>query len=257
MVLCCMFCHIFTTRKFYYFWNSNRLNLFSNVVLIFTCWTFHQVIFFILCYTYYGENMKNSTRDNIKGLLFVFWFILTFFCAIAFKGHDFLELFIFGQAFFIFGLVGLLSTEKISRDDYFIFLFILVGLTLVEISVVGIIKKEHINRMLPSIITNSIILLGLLIVMFERKNEVKPKIKTKKRRLSDFKTTKKGKVILYQRSYRYNIRDLSLIRETKEEKINLVAKTEYITQKVKKDNFTRNLGIFFIILGVLIRLLFI
>ena len=201
--------------------------------------------------------MKKQSEDNIKSILFVAWFIVTFVCAFAFSGSAYSELFIFGQAFFIFGLVAILSMDDISREDYLLFLFLLVGFTLIEISIVGMTKAEYLIKMIPSIITNSIILFGLLIIMFERRIKIKSKTKPKKRRLSDFKTKKEGKIILYQRSYRYNIRDLNLIKKNNENNVNLKVITEYINIKNEKDNFVRNLGIFFIIFGALLKLLFI
>ena len=111
--------------------------------------------------------MKKQSEDNIKSILFVAWFIVTFVCAFAFSGSAYSELFIFGQAFFIFGLVAILSMDDISREDYLLFLFLLVGFTLIEISIVGMTKAEYLIKMIPSIITNSIILFGLLIIMFE------------------------------------------------------------------------------------------
>ena len=190
-------------------------------------------------------------KDSIKGFLFILWFIMTIICAIILKNTWYLELIVFGQAFFVFGIIAVLSMGDFSREDYPLFLFILVGFTLIEIGLVGVIKIEYIPKMILSIISNSIFLLGLLILMFEKKY----KGNIKKRNLSNFKT-KKGSIILFQRTYRYNIRNLNLIKDNKRQIVNLVIKTDYIKQKNKTDKFAKNLGIFFIILGIFIRLLF-
>ena len=178
------------------------------------------------------------------------WFMITIICLLIFKSTWYLELIIFGQAFFVFGIIAVLSMGDFSREDYPLFLFILVGFTLIEIGLVGVIKIEYIPKMIPSIISNSIFLLGFLILMFEKKYTES----IKKRKLSNFKT-KKGNIILFQRTYRYNIRDLKLIKDNKGQIVNLVIKTDYIKQKNKTDKFVKNLGIFFIILGIIIKLI--
>lgn len=193
--------------------------------------------------------MEKDKKEKIGSILFLSWFILTIIFAVGFKGNTFITLFIFGQAFFIFGLIGLFSEGNITREEYPIFLFVLVGFTLIEISFIGLINSEYLKKMIPSVISNSIMLFGLLILLFEKKYKIKPK----KRRLSNFKTSKIGNINLYKRSIKYNIKKLNLIKTKKEEKINLVKKVEYI--KIEKDNFARNLGIFFIIFGLFIRII--
>lgn len=195
--------------------------------------------------------MKNNKKDSIKGFLFVFWFITTIICAFIFKDTSYWNLIVFGQAFFVFGIVGVLSIDDFSREDYPLFLFILVGFTLIEIGLVGIIKIEYTPKIILSIISNSIILFGLLILMFEKKY----KVKHKKRKLADFEERKKGKIFLFQRAYRYNIRDLNLIKENKKYVVNLIIKSENIDKKDKPDKFAKSIGIFFIILGIFIKLL--
>ena len=189
-------------------------------------------------------------KDSIKEFLFILWFMITIICLLIFKSTWYLELIIFSQAFFVFGIIAVLSTDDFPREDYPLLLFILVGFTLIEIGLVGVIKIEYIPKMIPSIISNSLFLLGLLILMFEKKY----KGTIKKRNLSNFKT-KKGSIILFQRTYRYNIRDLKLIKGNKKYVVNLVIKTDYIKQKNKTDKFVKNLGIFFIILGIIIKLI--
>ena len=193
--------------------------------------------------------MEKDKKEKIGSILFITWFILTIIFVICFKRNTYITLFIFGQVFFIFGLIGIFSGKDMSREDYPIFLFILVGFSLMEISFIGLIKKEYLKDMIPSIISNAIILFGILILLFEKKY----KIRYKKRRLSNFKTSKKGTIKLYKRTIKYNIKKLNLIKTTKAEKVNLVKGVEYI--KKRKDNFSRNLGIFFIIFGLFIRII--
>ena len=193
--------------------------------------------------------MEKDKKEKIGSILFLSWFILTIIFAVGLKGNTYITLFIFGQAFFVFGLIGLFSEENITREEYPIFLFVLVGFTLIEISFIGLINSEYLKEMIPSVISNSIMLFGLLILLFEKKY----KIRYKKRRLSNFKTTKKGNIKLYKRSIKYNIRDLNLIERKKEENVNFIYEVEYI--KINKDNFAHNLGIFFIIFGLFIRII--
>ena len=152
--------------------------------------------------------------------------------------------------FFIIGLMVLFVIKNISREEYPILLFVLVGFTLIEISFIGLINKDYLIVMLPSAISNSVMLLGVLILIFENQYKIRPK----RKRLSNFKTIKKGNIKLYKRVIKYNIRNLYLIKTNTEEKVNFVQKEEYI--KLGKDNFARNLGIFFIIFSIFIRILF-
>ena len=168
--------------------------------------------------------MKNKS-DSIKGIIFLAWFVLTIISISAFKGNNYFELLTFGQAFLVFGLIAIFSIDNISREDYFLLIFILFGLCLIQIAIVGIVDNTYINKMIVYSIANSVILLGVLLLILE--NQYKGKNK-KRRRLSNFKTIKKGIIKLYKRSYKYNIRNLSLIKSNKKINTHLTKKTKYI-----------------------------
>ena len=192
----------------------------------------------------------NKDNEKIKGILFLIWFISSIFLLFIIP-NIYLKLVLFGQYFFVFGLIAVLNTD-FSRQDYLLILFLLVGLILIQIGLVGLIVNEFLSKMIFVAIINSIILSGVLILIFERQY----KTKQEKNKILSFKSNRKGKIKLYQRSYIYNIRDLSLLKEKNQYKVSLITKTEYKLCKKETIHYIYNtIAVTIIVIGLIIKFL--
>lgn len=100
-------------------------------------------------------------KNIIKSILFITWFFGTIISMLIFKNNLFIELLLFGQFFFILGIILLLIHKKNKQDNLLLFLP-LIGINCIITSLLNKFADIDITKILPYQICSLFIIFGIL-----------------------------------------------------------------------------------------------